>query len=187
MGVGANNIQRQELIKNKINECYMLFGRICRSKEEFRERLNATLTTRELEFIKDIDAEDFLNSQLNYIWRKIKEDKRGSYKNDEQFQNIQKRYDESIAQLIARHQEEIREIQIKLKEENEEKFKKNQEKFQNICNDFQNTIKKMEEESKKEREELKKKQKESENNFNKQIKELTKKYEDEKNEEKKKN
>ena len=183
MGVGIS--EKQNKIATKIYEIYIMYGKYCQTKEEFREKIRSSLTTEQLKYFYEEDIQEYFNAQLNYIWKKLQDDKIEKV-NPYILKEIQKKYDESISELIIKHQKEIFEATNKIKAEQEEKFLKSQEKFQKTCNEFQNTIKIMEMSAEKERENMRKKQKEMEENLSKQIKQLEKRYQEERDEEKKK-
>ena len=175
MGV-LNSTEKKSIVGNKINMSYMIHGKSCKSKKDFKEKIENSLTEEEKRLLKDKEIEKYLNEQLDLFWEKIEKDKI----------ELQIIYDEAFARLLSEHQDEILSMETERSQFKEESFKENKKKFEDQLNEFKAKIKELEERAEKERKKNESMQKELEEGFQKQIKSLQKKYQEEKEEEKKK-
>jgi len=185
---GLSLSERQSIIGNKINIAYILYGKMCTSKTDLNNKIQASLTENEKKYFEDKDIKEYFDSQLDLIWKRIEIDKNeifNSINEDFIIKNIQNKYDEAFAKMLNDHQNEILSLQTKAKMEEEEKLKESKEKFEKMYNTFQEKIKKLEEDAENERKNMEKKQKEIEENFQKKIEMIKKQFQDERDEEQK--
>ncbi len=176
---GLNEIEKKNIILDKINTVYFEFSSIIENKNDLINIIEQSFKEEEKKYLSDKSILKYYNNRINLIWDKIENDRyiylrllpmhrkevatpltykdiKKEKENQTNLENLIKKLNDTIKEIEKKAEEERKKF-IAYKEEIEQKLKKcENEKNEKIRNDLQNKLQRKKEVNKLFEEELEK-------------------------------
>ena len=176
---GLNEIEKKNIILDKINKVYFEFSSIIENKNDLINIIEQSFKEEEKKYLSDKSILKYYNNRINLIWDKIENDRyiylrllpmhrkevttpltykdiKKEKENQTNLENLIKKLNDTIKEIEKKAEEERKKF-IAYKEEIEQKLKKcENEKNEKIRNDLQNKLQRKKEVNKLFEEELEK-------------------------------